>query len=214
LYLFLTQACFNLIKPLAATGPTQDLVVGTTTSNGFTILDKVTIEDFEGESQSLPFETQWSLDDTYSYSGTHSITNSLVDETSITSDLTLKIYVSDPSTVSCMAKIDIAMPYDYFALHINGDQRNSYHSKIDEWMPVITSIPPGENTIVFRVQHSNFDLPEDYPEREAVLHGVGQVWLDDCEVASQLVDSEPEAAGELFRFHYVLIRDNIVLYLF
>jgi len=141
------------------------------------------------------------LDTTHSYSGTHSITNILVDETSITSDLTLKIYVSDPSTVSCMA-IDIAMPYDYFSLHINGDQRNSYHSKIDEWMPVITSIPPGENTIVLRVQHSNFDLPPDYPEREASLHGVGQVWLDDCEVASQIVDSEPVPAGELFLFHY------------
>ena len=179
------------------TSSDQDLLaVGTTNSNGYTILDKITTEDFEGSTFVVPFDTSstsqsWTLDTTQSYSGTQSITNSPVDEiNNPMSDLSIKVYVQDPSTVSCMAKIDIAMPYDYFALYIDGQQRNSYHSKMEEWIPVVTSIGVGEHTLIFRVQHSNLDLPEDYPEREPSLQGVGQVWLDDCKIVSQLVDSE------------------------
>ena len=42
----------------------------------------------------------------------------------------------------------------------------------------------GDNTVVYRVQHSGAQLPADYPERDVSLQGVGQVWLDDCEVTS------------------------------
>ena len=170
-------------------GCSEEAVAGTTNSAGFYVLDKITTENFDESDLTLPFDfgtpAQWKQDDTQSHSGTHSITNVPVNnETNVMSDLTLKVNVQYPSTITCMAKIDTSMPYDYFALHINGEQRNSYHQRIDEWITVVTSLMPGDNTVVYRVQHSGAQLPADYPERDVSLQGVGQVWLDDCEVTS------------------------------
>ena len=73
------------------------------------------------------------------------------------------------------------MPLEYFSLWINGQQRNTYHTKMDGWLNVVTGIMPGENTIVFRVENAAYDV-EVGPYRVASTFGTGRVWLDDCEV--------------------------------
>ena len=97
----------------------------------------------------------------------------------MTSDLTIKITVTHHSTLRCMGKIDTSMPFDFFTLTINGQQRNSYHTKLDGWIQIVDRISPGENTIVFRVENSEdsygFNRTEEY-------FGGGHVYLDDCEI--------------------------------
>lgn len=125
---------------------------------------------------------QWELSNTTSYPGGHSITNiipTLPRAPGMTSDLTIKITVTHHSTLRCMGKIDTSMPFDFFTLTINGQQRNSYHTKLDGWIQIVDRISPGENTIVFRVENSEdsygFNRTEEY-------FGGGHVYLDDCEI--------------------------------
>lgn len=165
------------------------IAVGTIDTNGYTILGPHTIEDFDGAAPTLPFDyygkpdPQWRLDDTVSYSGTHSITNIPNDGINTKSDLSLKINVQQSSIVKCQAKIDVSLPYEYFTLIVNGQQRNTYTQKLDGWVPVVTSVLAGGNTIVFRVQNHHTEVSDGMMgERLEDHYGSGRVWIDDCEV--------------------------------
>jgi len=154
----------------------------------YTTLGPRTIDDFDGEQRGLPFDfgtpvPQWRLDDTVSYSGTSSITNIPWSNTTNTNtaDLTLKISLGGKSTVRCMALIDINMPYDFFYLEVNGERRNTFYARLGEWFPLQSGLLPGENTLVFRVEESEFEHGLG-GERDVANLGSGRVWLDDCDV--------------------------------
>jgi len=162
---------------------------GDDANSEYTTLGSRTLDDFDGEERGLPFDfgtpvAQWTLDDTVSYSGTSSITNiPFSNSTTTTADLTLKISVGPgPYTVRCMALVDISMPYDSFYLEVNGQKRNSYFQRMENWFPLVTGFGPGENTLVFRVEDPNIDH-QLVGEREEANFGTGRVWLDDCDVS-------------------------------
>lgn len=162
----------------------SDVDVGGESDDGeeFAPLGPRSVEDFEGypESRGLPFDLGdgWRVESGVSRSGSHSVTNVPSNEPGASADLTLKVLLSRPSTVSCMAKIDTSMPYELFYIVVNGEQRNTYHSRSNGgWMTVLTGLGPGENTVVFRVQNT-----DSYAGTPIEYFGNGKVWLDDCVV--------------------------------
>mmetsp|Transcript_21488 Transcript_21488/g.45922 ORF Transcript_21488/g.45922 Transcript_21488/m.45922 type:complete len:821 (-) Transcript_21488:312-2774(-) len=152
----------------------------------FAPLGPRTIDDFDGPARGLPFDfgdpRQWTLEAIRSRSGSYSVTNIPSSELGAKADLTLKISVSQPSTVSCMAIVDTSMPYELFYLEIDGQQRNTYHQPEREmgWVQILTGLAPGEHTVVFRVE--NVDFVNGLGATRIEHFGSGRVWLDDCQV--------------------------------
>ena len=155
-------------------------------SSGFTPLGPSTVDDFEQDAVLLPFDfgtpPQWQVDESgVSNSGSKSVTNIPAVGLSARSDLTLKIRVSNPSTVMCMGKVDISMPFDFFSLVIDGNPQIQYHQVMAEgWIGITAGIGPGDHEIIFRVENAPFDAGM---ARESHF-GSGHVYLDDCRVVS------------------------------
>jgi len=132
---------------------------------------------------------QWRMDDTVSFSSENtkysssSITNIPATGTSATSDLKLHFFVPDKATISCMVLIDIHMPFESLVVFVNGSPRNEYNEAIDGWVKVLTGFTAGDNTVMFRVQNSEYDAPfhrqEDHGD-----YGNGRVWMDKCQISS------------------------------
>merc|ERR1719232_616820 len=144
-------------------------------------------ESFEGELRTMPFDfgdsPMWRIDNSTSNIGNRSVTNVANNVTGAASDLVLKLSVSSPSTVSCVAKIDTKMPYDHFMILVDGQQRNTYYQQAD-WQNVLTGLDVGNHTVIFRVQNGQVSASNLPPVRVPERFGTGHVWLDDCQVNS------------------------------
>jgi hypothetical protein len=150
----------------------------------FTPASEYMVDSFETAERSLPFDfgstAMWELTTEEHHSGSHSLVNVPVDVLGAISSAQLKMHLTEGSTISCMAKIQTSMPYEYFALFVNGQQRNTYAQVIGGWIPVITGLGPGDNTIQFSVVNNS---QEHYMGEERTSHfGTGRVYLDDCEI--------------------------------
>jgi len=111
----------------------------------------------------------------------HALTNIPVVGLNATADLTLRIHVDDPSTITCTARIDTSLPFERFMLIVNGEQRNVYPQVHQGLAIVETSIDTGNSTVVFRVMNAGF-ISE--LERDDGNFGSGKVWLDECQISS------------------------------
>ena len=98
-------------------------------------------------------------------------------------DLTLRLIVPDKAMLSCWAKIDVSMPFEYFALIVDGEKRKSFHfpHPSGDCVELMTGFGPGEHEIIFRVQNGEVDPGFS---RQSGDYGSGQVWLDDCKIVS------------------------------
>ena len=99
-------------------------------------------------------------------------------------DLTLRLIVPYKATLSCLAKIDVSMPFEDFALIVDGEKRKSFYFPHPggEWVEIMTGFASGEHEIIFRVQNSDVDPGVS---RQSGDFGSGQVWLDDCKIISE-----------------------------
>jgi hypothetical protein len=156
------------------------------TNSEFTHLGPVTIDDFDRPDLVLPFDfgspSQWERDfSSNSQAGTHSLTNIPTAGLGATADLILRIHVDNPSTMSCTARVDTSMPFEFFLVIDNGNQLNTYHKVQQGRVTILIGIVPGDHTVVFRVKNNEFN-----PGVERVVSGfgTGRVWLDECEVRS------------------------------
>ena len=141
-------------------------------------------DDFEGGgsiSWNVGDPTEWQIDNTMAYSGTSSITNIPSPDVSATRSLTTKINLSNVGYISCKIKVDVAMPFDYFSFHVNGEQRTTYYKREEGWTTLESNLPVGESTLEFRVTTGDMLPPFDRNEQIEV-YGSGHVWIDDCEI--------------------------------
>lgn len=167
------------------------------------------VEDFEDDIFNLPFEFNnhssstatsdtdgddvalWERTDSQAYSGTYSLTN-IINTTSAQltganpTNLTLHVNLPKAATISCMIKLHTSMPYDYFALYINDNQRNVYHTKVDTWVEVVTGMGRGDNAIVFSVNNPMMEeTTSNIGMRDFDGLGSGKVYLDDCRIVER-----------------------------
>eukprot|EP00578_Thalassiosira_sp_NH16_P026508 CAMPEP_0181085072 /NCGR_PEP_ID=MMETSP1071-20121207/5038_1 /TAXON_ID=35127 /ORGANISM="Thalassiosira sp., Strain NH16" /LENGTH=509 /DNA_ID=CAMNT_0023166857 /DNA_START=703 /DNA_END=2229 /DNA_ORIENTATION=- len=191
----------------AATTTAEDTTTSeatTTTTEGYAPIGENAEEDFESEfSWALPLDVgsppQWELSHVEALSGSASIANIPAAGLGATSDLVLKVLITEVSTLRCMARIDTSSPYETFMLIVDGVQRNTYTQVVDGWIPVVTGISPGDHEVTFRVQneawgHNMGDVRLDY-------FGTGRVYLDDCVVRATRLgypasDPAPEARAK------------------
>jgi hypothetical protein len=173
--------------------------VGTPNSNAqhefmdLTGVDRLT-DDFEAGTLNIPFDLgpqdspQWELTSTKAHRGSWSLRNIPANGPSATSDLILRVSIPQDSNgykLSCMANIRVSMPWEYFALFVNGQQRNTYHQPVgpteDYWFGLITGLGPGENTVMFRVKNGDVNTEAYGISRDETWQkGDGRVYLDDC----------------------------------
>ena len=135
---------------------------------------------------------QWVFDSAVSPAngdGAGSLVNIPADGPLTHNDLVLKVAIPVWGWIKCMAKIDVHMPFDYFTVLVNGEVRVQHHEKAPDgvaWAPVGTGFNPGNQTIVFRVQNSDYPLESLGVDRQGNedRYGTGLVWLSQCRIKS------------------------------
>jgi hypothetical protein len=134
-----------------------------------------------GNSDPMPWifgnPKKWIRDDTHTLHGAGALRNAAPPSEEVSYDLSLKIRTTKYFAIKCYAYVDIAMPYDYITLEVNGELREAKYIARTEWIQIAAGLRPGENVITFTVKK-----PEGhYPDAERI-RGSGYVWLDICEL--------------------------------
>ena len=137
-----------------------------------------------GNSQPMPWifgsPEEWIRDNTHTLQGNGALRNAAPVGKGQSSNLSLKIRTTKYFAIKCYAYVDIAMPYDYLTLEINGEPRDEIYSPRDEWTQIAGGLHPGENIITFAVKNTHY--PAYYDKSGDRLAGSGYVWLDICEL--------------------------------
>ena len=137
----------------------------------------------EGTPISIPWNygepKQWEIDDTRKVLGDKSIRNVKPVGVGAASTLSLDVNLPGWSLLRCQLYVDIAMPFDWFYITINGERRNAYYRPTGEWVSLTTGIAPGDTTIIFTVENNNIPIGAN---RNTASEGSGFVWIDICDI--------------------------------
>jgi len=136
------------------------------------------------------FGDDWKTDEDIPFLGSsgHSVTNLSMEGRGpgASSDISLKIYVPVKAKISCMSIIDVHMPFEYFTVTVNGEERQEFNAARnggDRWWRIYDELSAGNNEIVYRVQNNNY-VPDFHRQEDYGDYGSGKVWLDHCRIVS------------------------------
>jgi len=147
-------------------------------------LDTMAIGDMPWDFGTPP---QWKIDGTM-------ITNIPAMGVDVTSDLTLRIDVSNMAIMRCTILINTSMPFESFSLHVNGHEHNRFQEEVQEDVQITTGLNPGYNTVVFRVKNSHYSVGP-FNRTDRGNYGSGHVWLHHCQISDAMLFSYDDSSA-------------------
>jgi hypothetical protein len=95
--------------------------------------------------------------------------------------LALKTSLAFNARFRCNVKVDTMMPFDWFALKINGKVKYPYYSSSNgQWTVFGSNISPGENLVELVVEAG--PLKPAHSRNSGLGYGSGHVWLNSCAI--------------------------------
>ena len=177
-----TEKTTTTAKATSQAPPPDETTVSVTTTDAPFVDIVRGFDSFDDLDTSAPIPwihdkpLDWVVDNQHVLAGTGALRNVAPVGSGAQSDLTLKIRTEKYSMIRCYAFIDVAMPWEFFTMTVNGTTRYAQYSPIGEWVQVATGLAAGESTITFTVKNPAVQPPDER------TRGSGFVWLDVCEI--------------------------------